>query len=92
MISSPVAETCAAATVRITSFVDILIAFQIHEAPIVKDTESISALTVAIGCGVAAALVGTAAVVFIVRQLFGKRTLSSYELLGESMPQKYRHQ
>ena len=57
-----------------------------------KDTESISALTVAIGCGVAAALVGTAAVVFIVRQLFGKRTLSSYELLGESMPQKYRHQ
>ena len=51
----------------------------------VKDTESISALTVAIGCGLAAALVGTAAIVFIVRQIFGKRTVSSYELLGDPM-------
>jgi len=64
---------------------------KIHEAPVVKETESISALTVAIGCGIAAALVGTAAVVFVVRQLFGRRTLSSYELLGDSMPPKYRH-
>eukprot|EP00795_Rhopilema_esculentum_P005312 gene5312-481_t len=58
---------------------------KIHDSPMVKDTESISALTVAIGCGLAAALVGTAAIVFIVRQIFGKRTVSSYELLGDPM-------
>eukprot|EP00794_Sanderia_malayensis_P012782 gene12782-14093_t len=63
---------------------------KIHESPNVKDTESISALTVAIGCGIAAALVGTAAVIFIARQVFGKKSVSNYELLGQSLP-KYRH-
>lgn len=53
--------------------------FQIHQIPS-KGAESISALAVAIGCGVAAAIVGTATVAFIARKILGKKS-TNYELL-----------
>lgn len=52
---------------------------KIHQIPS-KSAESISALAVAIGCGVAAAIVGTATVAFIARKILGKKS-SNYELL-----------
>ena len=48
--------------------------------------ESISALAVAIGCGVAAAVVGTAAVAFIAKRIMGKK-FTTYELLREPLHQ-----
>ncbi|XP_068744781.1 neurogenic locus Notch protein-like isoform X1 [Montipora capricornis] len=52
---------------------------KIHQIPS-QGAESISALAVAIGCGVAAAIVGTATVAFIARKILGKRS-TNYELL-----------
>jgi len=52
---------------------------KIHQIPS-QGSESISALAVAIGCGVAAAIVGTATVAFIARKILGKRS-TNYELL-----------
>ncbi|XP_078359805.1 uncharacterized protein LOC144644233 isoform X3 [Oculina patagonica] len=52
---------------------------KIHQIPS-KSAESISALAVAIGCGVAAAIVGTATVAFIARKILGKKS-TNYELL-----------
>lgn len=42
---------------------------KIHDMPNSRSAESISALAVAIGCGIAAAIVGTAAVAFITRRI-----------------------
>ena len=61
---------------------------KIHESPFVGRSESISAITVAVACGVGAAVLGTAAIVFIVRQFITKRTASNYELLN-SPPAKH---
>lgn len=56
--------------------------FQIHDLSGPNSAESISALAVAIGCGVAAAIVGTAAVALVARRVLGKKT-TNYELLRE---------
>ena len=59
------------------------------------ETESISTLAVAICCGVAAAVLGTAAIVFLARQVFIKRTMSNYEFLNHPIekhsPKQHRH-
>ncbi|XP_048578616.1 adhesive plaque matrix protein 2 isoform X2 [Nematostella vectensis] len=55
---------------------------KIHDFPPSRQSESISALAVAIGCGVAAAIVGTAAVAFVARRILGKKS-TNYELLRE---------
>jgi len=57
---------------------------KIHEQPSPRAAESISALAVAIGCGIAAAIVGTAAVAFIARRILGNRN-THYELLRDTI-------
>lgn len=59
---------------------------KIHQIPS-KGAESISALAVAIGCGVAAAIVGTATVAFIARKILGKKS-TNYELLRSPIRHK----
>ncbi|XP_002168146.1 neurogenic locus notch homolog protein 3 [Hydra vulgaris] len=56
---------------------------KIHESPSVHETESVSALAVAICCGIAAAVLGTASVVFIARQILGRRSAVNYEYLNK---------
>lgn len=61
---------------------DVEMDIKIHDSPDSRAAESISALAVAIGCGIAAAIVGTAAVAFIARRILGKKPMN-YELLRE---------
>ena len=60
------------------------------ELPILHGSESVSALAVAICCGIAAAVLGTAAVMFIAKQILGKRAVSNYEYLND-IPDNKRH-
>ena len=53
-----------------------------NESPILHASESVSALAVAIGCGIAAAVLGTAAVMFIAKQILGKKTVSNHDYLS----------
>lgn len=62
---------------------------KIHESPKLHESESISALAVAICCGVAAAVLGTAAVVFIARQMLGTRPVRAYDYLNIPQEKQY---
>lgn len=63
---------------------------KIHESPTVKESESISAVAVAICCGVAAAVLGTAAVVYIARQVLGhRRLMHTYDYLNHAPEKQY---
>jgi len=65
---------------------------KIHDSPSVHETESISALAVAICCGVAAAVLGTAAIVFIAKQMLVKRSISTYEYLNNPVHKNHSPQ
>ncbi|XP_066913670.1 uncharacterized protein [Clytia hemisphaerica] len=64
---------------------------KIHQSPRVRESESISTLAVAIGCGVAAALLGTAAIVYIGKQVFGGRSIVNYEYLAQAEEKPIAH-